>query len=282
MDKQLQRLRQSSENMPNYPEVLGLAEKILVEKHRLKNGGSFRPMTIDPSQAKIRMVEGFPYLRPSEIPLDVGQAREYFNALLRILREESPDKHAALKKTSTACGFVFEQSLKRLLENQLTENHFGGDWGKEGSLLFFFLVQSLKPTFEFHAQNWRKKQKEISFPHGFCPFCGALPAMGQIREEGRRVLHCPLCGLEWEYPRMKCPYCQNEDQEKLAYFQIDGEVGRRVDICLHCRHYLKTIDSREEEGSLDWEVEDYLTLHLDQLAQEEGYRRPERLFVEVR
>jgi len=282
MDRQLQRLRQSSEKMPTYREVLGLAEKILVEKHRRKTEGSFPPMTFDPTQAKIQMEEGFPYMRPGEVPLDAGQTGEYFSALLRILWGQSPDQHAALKKTSEAHGFVFDQSLKRLLENQLTENHFGGDWGKEGSLLFFFLVQSLKPTFEFHAENWRKQRKEISFPHGFCPFCGALPAMGEIREEGRRVLHCPLCGLEWDYPRLKCPNCQNEDQEKLAYFQVEGEVGCRVDICLHCRHYLKTIDSREREGSLDWEVEDYLTLHLDHWAQEEGYTRPPKIFVEIR
>ena len=60
-----------------------------------------------------------------------------------------------------------------------------------------------------------------------------------------------------------------------------GEMGYRVDLCENCKTYLKTADSRERDGSLDGEVEDYLTLHLDFLAQEEGYRRPERLFVEM-
>lgn len=282
MNKHLQRLRQSREKMPNYREALDLAEKIFVEKHRLKAEGSFSLIPFDPIKAKIQMQAGFPYVRPDEIPLDVGRMREYFNGLLGILREQNPEKYEALKKTSEAHGFGFDQFLKRLLENQLTESHFGEDWGKEGSLLFFFLVQSLKPTFEFHAESWRKKQKEISFPHGFCPFCGGLPAMGEIRDEGRRVLHCPLCATEWDYPRMKCPYCQNEDQGKLTYFEVEGEAGYRVDICYHCRHYLKTVDVREREGSLDWEVEDYLTLHLDHLAQEEGYNRPEGLFVEIK
>ncbi len=44
----------------------------------------------------------------------------------------------------------------------------------------------------------------------------------------------------------------------------------------------KTVDSREMEGPLDFEVEDYLTLHLNHLAQEEGYLRSEKLFVEMR
>ena len=282
MEKQLQRLRQLRERMPAYREVLELAEKILVEKHRLKNEGSFPPITLDPIKAKIQMEEGFPYVRPGEIPLDLARTREYFNGLLGILKEQSPERYEALKKTSEANGFAFEQFLKRLLENQLGEHRLGEDWGKEGSLLFFFLVQSLKPAFEFHAANWRKKQKEISFPYGFCPFCGGLPGMGEIREEGKRVLHCPFCATEWDFPRMQCPYCLNEDQEKLSYFEVEGEAGHRVDICRHCQHYLKTIDTREKEGPLDWEVEDYLTLYLDHLAQEEGYKRPEGLFVEIR
>jgi len=106
--------------------------------------------------------------------------------------------------------------------------------------------------------------------------------MGEIGAEGRRVLHCPLCATEWEFPRLRCPYCQNEDQEELTYFEVEGEAGSRVNICRRCRHYLKTVDSRERQTPLDWEIEDYLTLHLDHLAQEEGYKRPERLFVEGR
>jgi FdhE protein len=281
MEKQLQRLRQLRERMPDYHEVLELAEKILLEKRRAKTEGSFPPITLDPIKAKIQMSEGFPYVRPAEVPLDLGQTREYFNSLLGILSEQNPERYEALEKTSKANGFVFDQFLKRLLQNQLTENRFGEDWGKEGSLLFFFLVQSLKPTFEFHAESWRRRQKEISFPHGFCPFCGGLPGMGEIREEGRRVLHCSLCATGWDFPRMRCPYCQNEDQDKLTYIEVEGEAGHRVDICLHCQHYLKTIDTREKEGPLDWEVEDYLTLYLDHLAQEEGYKRPEGLFVEM-
>jgi len=282
MERQIQRLRQMRETMPDYREVLELAEKILVEKHRWKAEGSFPPVPLDPIKAKIQMEEGFPYVRPGEIPLDLGQTREYFNRLLGTLGGLSPERYEAVKKISETNGFAFDRFLQRLLENRLTEGLFGENWGKEGSLLFFFLVQSLRPAFEFHAESWRKKQKEIAFPHGFCPFCGGLPGMGEIREEGRRVLHCPLCATEWDFPRMQCPYCLNEEQEKLTYFEAEGETGRRVDICQRCQHYLKTIDTRERERPLDWEVEDYLTLHLDHLAQAEGYKRPERLFVEIR
>lgn len=278
----MQRLRRSREKMPNYREVLELAEKILQEKHRVKTQWSFPPVVLDPIKARIQMQEGFPYLRPDEIPLDPIQTQEYFFRLLGVLKEQNPKRHEDLRKTIEARGFVFDGYLKHLLGNRVTEMSLEEELGKEGSLLFFFIVQSLKPALEVQAASWQRQQKEGSWSYGYCPFCGGLPGIGEIQgEEGKRALHCPFCATEWNYPRMKCPYCENEDQEKLTYFQVEGEVGYRVDICLNCQHYLKTVDSRERNGSLDWEVEDYLTLHLDHLAQEEGYTRPERLFVEA-
>ncbi|MBI5967045.1 MAG: formate dehydrogenase accessory protein FdhE [Deltaproteobacteria bacterium] len=282
MDNHLQRLRRLQERNSNYRDILTLAEKLLEEKSRAKKQGSFPSIPLDPFKVRIQMEEGFPYLRPVEIPVAPTQVKEYFLGLLKILKEQNPEEHEALRRTMENPEFVFDRFLRSLLENCLTENHLVQELGKEGSLLFFFLVQSLKPTFEFHAESWRRKQKELSFVHGFCPFCGGIPGLGEIRQEGRRILHCVLCGTEWEYPRLKCPYCENENQEKLTYFQVEGEAGYRVDICLYCQNYLKTVDSREQEGSLNWEVEDYLTLHLDHLAQEEGYTRPARLFAEIR
>jgi FdhE protein len=282
MDTNLQKLRRQKEKRPNYREVLELAERLIVVKQQMKKQWAFLPSPMDPIKLRIHMQEGFPYFRPGEIPLDQAQIQEYFQRLLGILKEQNPKKYDALRDSITEKGFEFTPFLKRFLLDRLTEDRLGEEIGEEGSLLFFFVLQSLKPAFEIYAEYWRKEQKEFSWAHGYCPFCGGYPGMGEIREEGKRILHCPLCAMEWDFPRMKCPYCLNEDQEKLTYFQVEGEAGNRVDICLLCQRYLKTVDVRERVEDLNWEVEDYLTLHLDHLAQEEGYTRPEGLFVEVR
>ena len=282
MERGLQKLRRARERMPHYREVLELAERLLTEKCRMKDlepGSSF---AVDPAKAKIQMEEGFPFLRPADAPLNSSQVREYFSCLLKGFEEVNPSKYESLKRSMESKGFGLDQALGHLLHNQLSERNLEGEFGPEGSLLFFFLVQTLKPTFESLAKRWRTSLKDLFWTQGYCPFCGGFPGMGEIRKEGKRILHCPLCSTEWEYPRMKCPYCQNDDRERLTYFQVEGEIENRVDICQACRHYLKTIDSREMEGSLDFEVEDYLTLHLDHLAQEEGYVRPTRLFVDAR
>jgi FdhE protein len=282
MDTPVNKLRRSRERMPHFQEVLQLAERFLVEKCQMKDRQPGTAFLVDPVKAKIQMKEGFPYLRPADVPLDLSRMEEYFSCLLKGLAEVNPARYESLKKTMEAKNFDLSQSLARLLRNQLSEHSLEAEFEAGGSLLFFFLVQTLKPIFEKMAEGWRTSLKDLSWTAGYCPFCGALPGMGEIRKEGKRILHCPLCGTEWEFPRMKCPYCQNEDQERLTYFQVEGEGGNRADVCLACRNYLKTVDSRDMEGTLDFEVEDYLTLYLDHLAQEEGFIRPGRLFVDMK
>ncbi|NWF55610.1 MAG: formate dehydrogenase accessory protein FdhE [Syntrophaceae bacterium] len=281
MEPYLQRLRQARERKPDYREVLDLAERMLIEKCRVKDQSIDSSIALDRTKARRRLEEGLPYLGPDRPGLPTGPLKEAFSCLLKSFRELNPSRHESLQKALTAKDFVLERVWGRLLANELSETNLEAELGAEGSLLFFFLVQSLKPVLENLAEQWRSAVKDFRWEQGFCPFCGASAGMGEIRQEGRRFLHCPLCGTEWEYPRMKCPYCRNEDQERLTYFQVEGEPEGRVDICGVCRNYWKTVDSRGMEGPLDFEVEDYLTLHLDHLAQEEGYLRPEKLFVDL-
>ncbi len=282
MENHLQKLRRAREKRPNYREILDLAERMLIEKCRARDQLPSPSYPIDPLRAKKHAAEGIPYLRFSEPLFNSDQVEEVFSCLLQSFRELNPARHQSLKKAAEAENWKLDRVLGRLLQNQLSEKNLEEELGPEGSFLFFFLVQSLKPVLEKMADEWRPALKDFSWKQGFCPFCGGFAGMGEIRAEGRRFLHCPLCRTEWEYPRLKCPYCQNEDQQQLTYFQVEEDIGNRVDVCLACRHYWKTVDSREMEGPLDFEVEDYLTLHLDHLAQEEGYLRPEKLFAEIR
>lgn len=282
MDKNLQKLHQSRERMPHYREVLDFAARLLSEKGRRKHQESTASGSIDPVKIRVRMEEGTPYLLPADAPFDFSEVEKYFFSLLNGFKEINPVKFQSLQKTMGTKNFRLPPWWTCFLQNQLTERTLEDEFGREGSLLLFLLIQTLKPFLESLAERWRSGLTDLSWTQGYCPFCGGVPGMGEIRQEGKRFLHCSLCNMEWEYPRMKCPYCRNEDPEQLTYFQVEGEAENRVDICLVCRHYLKTIDSRQMGGTLDFEVEDYLTLHLDHLAQEEGYLRPSKLFMDVR
>jgi len=88
------------------------------------------------------------------------------------------------------------------------------------------------------------------------------------------MLHCELCGFEWNYPRIQCPFCENRDSEELGYFMSEEEKGLRVDYCKKCNTYIKTIDLRVAEAPAPLELENLITLHLDMLAHEQGFTTP--------
>jgi len=64
----------------------------------------------------------------------------------------------------------------------------------------------------------------------------------------------------------------NRDPEDLGYFEAEGEEGLRVYFCNSCHRYLKTIDSRVFEEVAPLELESLATLHLDLIAEENGYK----------
>jgi FdhE protein len=68
-----------------------------------------------------------------------------------------------------------------------------------------------------------------------------------------------------------CPFCGNDEQQALAYFTIEGDERYRVDVCNVCKRYIKMVDFRESKEEANLDVEDIATLHLDMLANEEGY-----------
>jgi FdhE protein len=139
-------------------------------------------------------------------------------------------------------------------------------------LVDLFLEESLRPALEKVVEKYGSTVAEIGWTEGYCPICGKEPKIGEIREEeGRRFLFCTQCGFEWRFRRIKCPFCGNEEQQTLAYFTIEGEEKYRVDVCHECKRYIKIVDFRESKEEANLDVEDIATLHLDMLANEEGY-----------
>jgi hypothetical protein len=125
-----------------------------------------------------------------------------------------------------------------------------------------------------HQLHLLREKNAQSIPaawsQGNCPFCGTYPRIGFDTESGR-VLHCPMCGHSWLFPRMRCPVCSNEDHTTLGYFEAEGLAGIRVCFCHACKHYIKVMDTKDG-ASPDPETEDALSLEFDKLALNEGFK----------
>lgn len=109
---------------------------------------------------------------------------------------------------------------------------------------------------------------------GNCPVCGTKPHYGLLKDkEGVRMLDCWLCGYQRVFPRIKCPYCLNTEQEHLGFFTVGTSEKCRVHFCKKCDSYVKIFDLRSsinEDAFLP--VHNLATLSYDLFALKEGFK----------
>jgi FdhE protein len=100
-----------------------------------------------------------------------------------------------------------------------------------------------------------------------------LPDLALLEGDGgKRYLRCGLCDTSWWYAKLKCPYCGNEDFEKLVSMAFEGEPSNILHGCKACNRYIKVIDTRDRNSAIFLELEDLRTANLDTVAQREGFR----------
>lgn len=110
-----------------------------------------------------------------------------------------------------------------------------------------------------------------------CPLCSGKPQVGVLRQEGdgaKRSLICVLCAHEWDYRRLICPDCGEEDAHKLAIYFGEGIAHVRVEACDTCRHYIKTVDLTKDGRAVPV-VDELATIPLNLWATEHGYSKSE-------
>lgn len=108
-----------------------------------------------------------------------------------------------------------------------------------------------------------------------CPFCGAHPVVAVLRPEGdgaKRSLLCNLCFTEWDFRRLLCPHCGEEDKDKLPVYTAEEFPHIRVEACDTCGSYIKSVDLTRN-GLAVPEVDELASISLDIWAAENGYSK---------
>jgi FdhE protein len=111
---------------------------------------------------------------------------------------------------------------------------------------------------------------------GDCPICGTPASNSRVLDEGelqggQRILSCPLCRAEWDYQRIRCARCGNRSHDSLHYLFDERDPGHRIHVCESCHGYIKVSVERDLDVSVVPQVEDVVTLALDDLAGSKGY-----------
>ncbi|HTM07967.1 MAG TPA: formate dehydrogenase accessory protein FdhE [Verrucomicrobiae bacterium] len=141
----------------------------------------------------------------------------------------------------------------------------------------FQAVASQLPIPFLHALNrrWSRLAPE-SWVEGYCPLCGAWPAFAEVRGvERSRHLRCGRCAGDWQLNELLCPYCGNDDHERLVRLVPEkGGTMRVVEACKRCLGYLKVFTTLQGSPPAKVVLDDLASVDLDVAALEQGYRRP--------
>jgi FdhE protein len=255
------------EALSTYRGVIGLLKGVEPELPDLSE---------DDEVADIKIKEGFPLFARQDLPLDLKVASSLFPRLLEHLSSQKREDRAALEKALQAVRtdpHLIERVISAFLSrDEKTIVAIAEEWNLEPMVLQFVTVMTLKPSLNALKEAVGGKIQPEKWRYGYCPLCGSFPDIASLDNEGRRLLHCELCGQEWRYPRLKCPFCGNDESDTLGYFTSEEDAGFRVDFCRKCKVYIKTLDERMVESPAPLELENLITLHLDMLAHEQGFK----------
>ncbi len=273
-----QKLEQAFDNLerdnPCLGPVVDSFKKYVVGKWILK--GMLTEFSNDriPSPDAGRLSQGYPWLTEKEIASFVDPWSDTVKEALATIGQAFPGiKPAVLLFTESVSGEVVDLStcINCFVEGK--EDDLSVCAGKtriDKAALKFILSQLIKPFVEKRTEKLRPLIAEFAWFQGYCPICGAYPELGYLEKTvGQRWLKCSLCGYDWRFDRMVCPYCgKKEDHRELLF--VDGYDYQWAELCSFCRRYIVSIDLRKKDGAMI-DIAAIGMVHLDAIAQKRGF-----------
>lgn len=277
LERKLSALRANDGLPQGVVELLAATRKKQLEARAAINGGAAVELT---PEDRARHLQGAALLPRDRFVPDEAAGSGLFDELLAVVAGMGgPLAEAAgqLRAAETAGAFSRAEAFRRYLADD--QGYFAeiAAVTPGAPRLAAFLVQaSLTPLLEARAAaTVTPEELKATWAHGHCPVCGSLPLIGRLLEtEGHRWLTCSFCHTEYRAKRLQCPFCQEEDMDKLEYFDVTGEPGFHVNVCRSCNGYIKTVDFRKLDRPSLPLLDDLESLALDMLATREGLKRP--------
>ena len=201
-----------------------------------------------------------------------------------------PDSPALLSSFAAFLSFVEETGPSRFAEVACHLRHSSSDCASDGAsnLLNQIWSEAANPpdtpelflAFAFlqpYAELVRSRAAPPlnGYTGSLCPFCYRKPAIAVLRPQGdgaRRSLVCGFCLCEWEFRRIVCAGCGQEDQTRLPVYTAAQFPHLRVECCDACHAYVKSVDLAKN-GLADPLVDELAAVPLDLWAQEHGYAK---------
>ena len=257
---------------PAYTEIVQWVGDLLSETVKTSDFSDVHlpELNVDPEDLRKACTQGRSFLKPEELTLNWEKVSILYKRLVELVgkredgRRQAEGLLEAIEETRKETPVVMRAALASNFEAiEVSAKAFNID----SPVLALLLRLSLRPSLLIIAQAVLEHLDLSLWHHGHCPVCGSAPRLADLSGEGgKRRLHCSLCETAWPYPRLRCPFCENDNREDLSYLRAESEKGLRVDLCGRCDNYLKTMDLREIAGPVILPLDDVATWHLDIIA----------------
>ena len=199
-------------------------------------------------------------------PPELPELLARFPDFLRLIEQNAPPQLQVVARELHGASEATRAEL-------LNEVWSGSDATQTVGIHQFPTRAFLQPYAEF--VRVRSGIKWEGYTHALCPFCSRKPGIGVLRQlgdGGSRSLICSFCLAEWQFRRIVCPNCAEENPDKLPVFTAGELPNVRVECCDTCKSYMKTIDLTKN-GLAEPVVDEIAAIPLDLWAQERGYTK---------
>jgi formate dehydrogenase maturation protein FdhE len=194
---------------------------------------------------------------------ELAELTSRFQSFLSMAEMHGPNSLAELGRELSARG---PQGWSDLLQRGWIA-HLSSD--AEGLLAQAFL----QPYAELLRSRAALRPSQTTYT--LCPFCSRKPALGVLRQlgdGGARSMVCSFCLAEWDFRRIVCPGCGEENDKKLDVFTASDFDYIRVECCDSCKTYIKTVDLTKN-GRAEPLVDELASAPLDLWARERGFAK---------
>lgn len=251
-----------------YEEVLPLMEQVRPSLHGLH---------LDIKEAQVKLRQGVPLLW-GEFSSAAGTEpnMELFMTLCRLATEGGNDDGETLMQAvlngTVDLRYLMTAAL-RLEQSEL----IAAARSLNVDLISIEAVMRhlLMPIVRAYADAFGQILDFADWQRGFCPVCGDWPLFGELHGRDRlRYLRCGRCTTSWRFKRLECVWCGSTKRDELSFLYDQEAKTWRVDVCDHCKGYVKTLATFDPLEANMLLVHDLETLYMDQMATDAGYRRP--------
>ena len=196
-------------------------------------------------------------------PAELSEISSRFESFLSLAETHGPKALAELSREPRARGKDFWSELLQVTWAVHSPSDAQG----------FLALALLQPYAELLRSRASLRPRQHT--HAVCPFCNRKPSLGVMRQMGdgaARSLICSFCTAEWEFRRLVCPGCGEENDKKLPVFTASDFDYIRVECCDSCKTYIKTVDLTKN-GHAEPIVDELASAPLDLWARDHGYAK---------